>query len=108
MANPIFAANTYANTLNLLAKAGKKAASTPPLQEGVQKPDFSNMVSGVLNSAVQSGKNADAQVMQAVAGKGNVVEIASAVMEAEALVSTLVPIRDKLIAAYEEIMRMPV
>jgi flagellar hook-basal body complex protein FliE len=36
------------------------------------------------------------------------VDVVTAVAESEAALETLVAVRDKVIAAYEEIMRMPV
>ena len=37
-----------------------------------------------------------------------VVNVVTAVAESEAAIETLVAVRDRVIAAYEEIMRMPV
>ncbi len=41
-------------------------------------------------------------------GKANVVDVVTAVAETEVAVETLVAVRDRVIAAYEEIMRMPI
>ena len=50
----------------------------------------------------------DAKAMAAISGKGDVVDVVTAVAESELALSTLVSVRDKVIAAYEEIMRMPI
>ena len=42
------------------------------------------------------------------AGKADVVDVVTAVAESEAALETLVAVRDRVIAAYEEIMRMPI
>jgi flagellar hook-basal body complex protein FliE len=42
------------------------------------------------------------------AGKTNVVDLVTAVSETEVAVESMVAVRDKVIAAYEEIMRMPI
>ena len=42
------------------------------------------------------------------AGRADVVDVVTAVAESETAIQTLVAVRDKVIAAYEEIMRMPV
>ena len=42
------------------------------------------------------------------AGKANIVDVVTAVAETEVAVEALVSVRDKMIQAYEEIMRMPI
>jgi len=41
-------------------------------------------------------------------GKANVMDVVTAVAETDVKVSTLVSVRDKVIAAYEDIMKMPI
>jgi flagellar hook-basal body complex protein FliE len=41
-------------------------------------------------------------------GKANIVDVVTAVAETEVAVSALVSVRDKVVQAYEEIMRMPI
>jgi flagellar hook-basal body complex protein FliE len=40
--------------------------------------------------------------------KANIVDVVTAVAETEAAVNTLVSVRDKVVAAYEQIMQMPI
>ena len=42
------------------------------------------------------------------AGKANIVDVVTAVAETEVAIDTLVSVRDKVVSAYEEIMRMPI
>jgi flagellar hook-basal body complex protein FliE len=46
--------------------------------------------------------------VQATAGKADLIEVVTAIAESEAALETLVAVRDKVIGAYEEIMRMPI
>jgi len=48
------------------------------------------------------------QALAAATGKADVVNVVTAVAESEAALETLVAVRDRVIAAYEEIMRMPI
>ena len=41
-------------------------------------------------------------------GKANVVDVVTAVAEPEVALETMVSVRDRVIAAYEQIMRMPI
>jgi flagellar hook-basal body complex protein FliE len=57
---------------------------------------------------IESGKKSDAQSQAMAAGKANIVDVATAVTETEVAIEAMVSVRDKVIAAYEEIMRMPI
>ena len=56
----------------------------------------------------EAGRKADAQTQAVAAGKANIVDVVTAVSETEVAVEALVSVRDKVIQAYEEIMRMPI
>ena len=61
-----------------------------------------------MGSIAETSHKSDAQ-MQAVAnGKANVLDVVTAVAETEVAVDALVAVRDKVVAAYEDIMRMPI
>ena len=46
--------------------------------------------------------------MSVAGGKANVVDVVTAVAESETALQTLVAVRDRVISAYEEIMRMQI
>ena len=63
----------------------------------------------MLNRAREdAGRQADAQTASVAGGRADIVNVVTAVAESEAAIETLVAVRDRVIAAYEEIMRMPV
>ena len=86
--------------------AGQAGAAGAAGASGGQS--FSDTLSQVLDTAVQSGKAADAQASAAAQGKADMVDVVTAIAESESALETLVAVRDRVIAAYEEIMRMPV
>jgi flagellar hook-basal body complex protein FliE len=105
MASPITAANAYAK----LARLADPGAN--PLKDKAGDsagPSFGTMVKDAINSVVETGRKSDAQAQAMAAGKANIVDVATAVSETETAIETMVAVRDKVIAAYEEIMRMPI
>ena len=100
MASPTIAAGAYASTQRL---AMPGAAAAP-----AAGPSFSDALGQVLSSVADSGRKADEQAAIVARGKADMVDVVTAVAESETAISTLVAVRDKVIAAYEEIMRMPV
>lgn len=97
------AAGAYAATQSLLHAPGK-----PEGGKAATGLDFSSLIQGAVNGVAQSGKAAEAQAMAAAGGKADIVDVVTAVAESEAALETLVAVRDRVIAAYEEIMRMPI
>ena len=101
------AANAYA------AAAQKYGASAAPgldtLKAGAGDPKaFSSLLEDALGAVMQTGKAADAAAVNATAGKTDMIDIVTAVAESETAMQTLVSVRDRVISAYEEIMRMPI
>src|SRR3954469_10982761 len=107
MTSPMSAAGAYAK----LARLADPAASIPKGGAGggdSAGPSFGALVKDAIGSVIDSGKKSDAQTHAMAAGKANIVDVATAVTETEVAIEAMVSVRDKVIAAYEEIMRMPI
>jgi flagellar hook-basal body complex protein FliE len=61
-----------------------------------------------VGSVMDSGRKSDAQTVAMASGKANVMDVVTAVADTDVAVSTLVSVRDRVIAAYEDIMKMPI
>jgi flagellar hook-basal body complex protein FliE len=66
------------------------------------------MLKDALGQVTQVTRASDTQAQALATGKANVVDVVTAVAESEVAVGALVAVRDRVIAAYEEIMRMPI
>jgi flagellar hook-basal body complex protein FliE len=107
MSSPLLAANAYKS----LAALGGPALTPPPgagLAKTAEAGSFGSMLESAIGSVTEAGRNSDAQAMKAVQGKGDLVDVVTAVAESEVALQTLVSVRDRMISAYEEIMRMPI
>jgi flagellar hook-basal body complex protein FliE len=106
MVSPISAAGAYAKLARLAdpGASGKIGAA----KSDSNGPGFGQMVKEAIGSVVEAGKKSDAQSQAMAAGKANMVDVATAVTETEVAIESMVSIRDKVIQAYEEIMRMPI
>ena len=69
---------------------------------------FGAALGQALGGVVQAGREADAQSLKALQGGGNVTEVALAVSHAELALQGAVAVRDKVVQAYQDIMRMPI
>ncbi|MBV8578890.1 MAG: flagellar hook-basal body complex protein FliE [Acetobacteraceae bacterium] len=102
MASPTVAANAYANLARILDSGG---AGKGDESNG---PSFSALLKDAIGSVAEVGRKADAQTVSMAQGKANVMDVVTAVAETDVAVSTLVSVRDRVIAAYEDIMKMPI
>lgn len=97
------AAKAYAS----LAKLGNPAGAAAKVQDaGAQ--NFGNVLKDAMSAVTNSARASDTQAQALAVGKANVVDVVTAVAESEVAVDTLVAVRDRVIAAYEEIMKMPI
>jgi flagellar hook-basal body complex protein FliE len=105
MASPTAAANAYASLARLTDPASGLSKSA---QQGSSGPNFGELVKEAIGSLTQASRASDAQSQALAAGKANIVDVVTAVAETEVAIDTLVSVRDKVVSAYEEIMRMPI
>jgi flagellar hook-basal body complex protein FliE len=105
MSTPIAAARAYASLARLTNPA---AGVTPALGDKSAGPSFGTVLKEAMHSVVEAGRKSDAQTQAMAAGKANIVDVVTAVAETEVAVGTLVSVRDRVVQAYEEIMRMPI
>ena len=102
MATPISTAiNAYADTL----KREGVGAQPRPEAPGAS---FADLMRSVAENAVAAGGKADQAALAAIDGNANVSEVVTAVANAELALQTVVAIRDEVISAYQEILRMPI
>lgn len=99
-----FAVNAYRVAQGLANRPDREQS---PLADAA-RPDFGRMVKEALGDVVEQGRQAEAKSVAYANGKGNVLDVVTAVAETEVALETMVSLRDKVIAAYEEIMRMQV
>jgi flagellar hook-basal body complex protein FliE len=97
VANFSVTASTAANAY------GRVDAGQPASMEG-----FGNALTTALQGVVDSGHTADTQSAAAISGTGNLTDVVTAVNRAELALQTTAAIRDRVVAAYQDIMKMPI
>ena len=86
--------------------AGGAPASDGQDAEATQGDDFGSLVKAGLQAAVDASKKSETLSKQAIAGKADIREVVTAVNNAELTLQTVVAVRDKVVSAYNDIMRM--
>jgi flagellar hook-basal body complex protein FliE len=103
MPSPSAAAQAYASLARLTDAAGLQKGG-----DAVAGANFGGLLKDVLATINQAGQNADQQAQAMAAGKANIVDVVTAVAESEVAIDAVVAVRDKVIQAYEDIMKMPI
>jgi flagellar hook-basal body complex protein FliE len=104
MTTPSVAANAYAS----LARIADPAAGLAKATGETGGASFGSVLKDAIGAVVEAGRKSDVQQQAMVPGKANIVDVVTAVSETEVAVQTMVAVRDRVIQAYEEIMRMPI
>ena len=109
MATPGIAAGAYARMAQITDPAASLNRTIGGAGGNDQGQNFGAVLKDALAAVRQTGAKSDAQALSMVTGnKANIVDVVTAVAETEAAVNTLVSVRDKVVAAYEQIMQMPI
>jgi flagellar hook-basal body complex protein FliE len=106
MTTPSVAANAYASLARMADPSAGLAKATS--SGGGDGPSFGALLKEAIGGVVEAGHKSDAQQHAMAAGKANIVDVVTAVSETEVAVDALVAVRDRVIAAYEDIMKMPI
>lgn len=69
---------------------------------------FGGLVENAIAGTAETLKAAEAASARQVAGKGDLVDVATAIGAAEMALDTVVAVRDRVVNAYTEIMRMQI
>lgn len=79
-----------------------------PQADGAVVPTFGAVLEQTLSEAVEAGRRGEAVATTALTGRAGLQEVVEAVNAAEVTLQTVVAVRDRVIAAYQEILRMPI
>jgi len=104
------AINAYAQAAQT-GKAGETAASAAlgiPDGGSVKGADFAAMVQDAIGSATASTATAEKLTISAAAGQTELVDVVTAISAAEIQLETVIAVRDEMIKAYQDILRMPI
>ena len=91
-----------------LAAADAYTRNARGTASGSAPNSFGAAMSQALNEAVQTGHTADDQAMKALSGGGNLTDVVTAVSHAEMTLQAATVIRDRVVQAYQDIMKMPI
>ncbi|KQO78936.1 flagellar hook-basal body complex protein FliE [Rhizobium sp. Leaf262] len=91
------------SSLGSLAESAVSTAATV-----ATGPTFASVLGGVATDAIDSLKKGEAMSFAGIQGKANTREVVDAVMQADQTLKTAVALRDKIVSAYLDIVKMQI
>ncbi|MFD1961432.1 flagellar hook-basal body complex protein FliE [Novosphingobium panipatense] len=75
---------------------------------GFRGSGFGTMVENMVSETAGALRSAEAQSIKQISGKGDLIDVVTAIGAAETALDTVVAVRDRVVSAYSEIMRMQI
>jgi flagellar hook-basal body complex protein FliE len=98
----------YAAVQNAFAPGSDITVAAEPSGGTSGTSSFGAALQGAITGLTNAGHAADAASASAMMGKGDMTDVVMAVSKAEMALQTSVAVRDRVISAYQDIMRMAV
>ncbi|WP_417821512.1 flagellar hook-basal body complex protein FliE [Terasakiella sp.] len=102
--------NMMASAAAAYARQADSINKLPSLNETKETggEDFSDLLKQAVREAADIGYKSETMSLKAAAGQADVNEVVTAVAEAEVTLQAVTTVRDKVIQAYQEIIKMPI
>ncbi|HWK43285.1 MAG TPA: flagellar hook-basal body complex protein FliE [Stellaceae bacterium] len=98
------ATSAYAHALKSTALTQPDATTATPTGGG----SFADLVKSSLTDAIDAQHQGEQLSMKAATGKADLTQVVTAVTNAEVTLQTVVAVRDKVVTAYQDILRMAI
>ncbi|ACT58256.1 flagellar hook-basal body complex protein FliE [Hirschia baltica] len=95
---------------NAYMKAAQAALKPESSQNvgGISGAPFGQILDAAISQTSGAANQAENAIASATMGNADLVDVVTAVAAAEATLETVVAVRDQVISAYQEVMRMPI
>jgi flagellar hook-basal body complex protein FliE len=100
LVTPSTAANAYARV--------QSRSGTDSIADAADGSGFSDRLAKALQGVVQTGHAADAAAAKGISGEGNLTDVVMAVSRAQMALQSTTAIRDRVVQAYQDIMKMSI
>ena len=94
--------------LQALKAYGQAASTAQSSGAAAAGPDFGAMVKDAVEESASSSAKAEQMTIAGASGQAEMVDVVTAISEAEISLETVVAVRDEMIKAYQDILRMPI
>ena len=101
------AVQNYVNAIKAYNDSAQGKPTTLEPTDALQGEEFASLVKDAIKEAVKIGQKSEQLTVQGITDRADINQVVTAVAEAELTLQTVVTVRDKVLDAYKEIIRMP-
>lgn len=101
------AASAYGRVMNTVSARAEMPEPAAPAGSA-STAGFGSMIEQLVTDASHNLRAAETASVNQVAGKGDLIDVVTAIGAAETALDTVVAVRDRVVNAYTEIMRMQI
>lgn len=94
--------------LSAYGTAQRRGDATRATVADAAAPRFESVLRTELRSFGDAMRGSEAKAVEALSGRASLQQVVEAVTEAELSLQKVTAVRDRVISAYQEIMRMPI
>ena len=94
--------------VEILSNIAKSPATNNDVSSGQVGQDFSSFMKDAAKESVNTLKEGESMSIKGISGEADLTDVVSAVNSAEATLQLVTTLRDRMIQAYQEIIRMPI
>jgi flagellar hook-basal body complex protein FliE len=102
------AAAAYRDASKIAERILQETGANKVSESKPAQASFSTLIGESLRKAAATGYNSEAVATRALAGKADVTDVVTAVADAELSLNTVIAVRDRVISAYQDIIKMPI
>jgi flagellar hook-basal body complex protein FliE len=99
--------NSFANAISAYNRALNGGGEAMEPRDVSSDDTFAGLVKSAVHGAINAGETGEKLSLAAVNDGADLNQVVTAVAEAEVALNTVVAVRDKIIDAYKDIIRMP-
>lgn len=103
--NAAQAASAYAQTASRPLEENGAGIADGAASKG---PTFTELVEDKVGAAIGANRKAESVSLDAINGKADMVDLVTAMNNAEMTLQTVVAVRDRVVQAYQDILKMPI
>lgn len=89
------------------ANAATRGITSPGKTGAGDGPSFGDILENAVGQSIQTMHKGEEMTAKGIVGKADLADVVNAVTNAEVTLQAVVNVRDKVISAYQEILRMP-
>lgn len=106
--NALSASLAYLNTLKRATQSVDDAMPGGSAPAQLPGQSFQDLLQAAAENVVDSSQKAESMSLQATAKQAELVDVITAVSNAEMALESVVAVRDRVVQAYQDIIRMPI